>query len=288
MRVEKFNAKSNSKVSVLIGQAFPMLSFGKIKGLIKNKDVKINGKRISADEVANCGDEICFYIQDKLLSSVDVIFEDENIIAVNKPRKIEVQSDLGLSLEKMVSEQVGKKVYAVHRLDLNTTGLVVFAKNLEAKTILDDAFKRRTIEKFYLALVAGNMERKSEKMVAYLLKNDRLGKVTISDFPQKSYEKIETWYNLVQNYENFALVRVELVTGKTHQIRAHFAHIGHPILGDEKYGDFKINSEMKLKYQCLTAEKMIFHFEKTSPLAYLDKTEITLPQEKIDFLKYCK
>ena len=288
MRVEKFNAKSNSKVSALIGQAFPMLSFGTVKVLLKNKDVKINGKRISADEVANVGDEICFYVQDKLLSSVDIIFEDENIIVVNKPRKIEVQSDLGLSLEKMVSEQTRKKVYAVHRLDLNTTGLVVFAKNQESKTALDDAFKRRTIEKFYLALVAGNMENKSEKMTAYLSKDDRLGKVKILDFPQKSYEKIETWYDLVQNYENFALVRVELVTGKTHQIRAHFAHIGHPILGDEKYGDFKINSEMKLKYQCLTAEKMIFHFEKTSPLAYLDKTEVSLPQEKIDFLKYCK
>ena len=288
MRVEKFNAKSNSKVSILIGQTFPMLSFSAIKSLLKNKDVKINGKRISADEFANVGDEICFYVQDKLLGSVDIIFEDENIIVVNKPRKIEVQSDSGLSLEKMVSEQSHKSVYAVHRLDLNTTGLVVFAKNQESKIALDDAFKRRTIEKFYLALVAGNMESGSKKLTAYLSKNDKLGKVKISDFPQKSYEKIETWYDLLQNYENFALVRVELVTGKTHQIRAHFAHIGHPILGDEKYGDFKINSEMKLKYQCLTAEKIIFHFEKTSPLAYLDKTEISLPQEKIDFLKFCK
>lgn len=288
MRVEKFNAKSNSKVSALIIQEFPMISFSSVKRLIKNKDIKINGKRISQDVICGLGDEIVFYVQDEKFQNLDIIFQDENIIVVNKPRKIEVVNQNGNSLESMIKKTLGIECYAVHRLDLNTTGLVVFAKNIIAKNELEKSFKLRTIEKYYYALVIGNVEKNNQDLIAYLKKDSKIGRVQISDFPQKGFEKIETKVNLVENYDNFALLNVELVTGKTHQIRAHLSHIGHPILGDEKYGNFAVNSEMNCKYQCLCSRKIVFHFENSSPLFYLDKKEIELGSEKIDFLKYNK
>ena len=287
MRAIKFNATTKSKVSNLIMKFYPMMTFVLVKKLFKNKDIKLNGKRLSNDETACEGDEICFYVQDNFFN-LDIIFEDENILIVNKPRKIEVTSTQNESLEKMISSQLKIKVFAVHRLDINTTGLVIFAKNEQAKAELDKAFKLRTIEKYYYALVLGTDLSETCDLVSYLKKDDLSGKVKISDTPKAGYEKIETKYKLLKTFSNFSLVEVELLTGKTHQIRAHFAHIYHPVLGDEKYGDFNANSMMNLKYQCLCAERIVFHFEKDSPLFYLDKKEIALSQEKIDFLKYCK
>ena len=289
MRVEKFKVTAQSKVSNQISSKFPTIPYNQIMKLLRNKDIKINGKRISKDEIANNGDEIIFYISEEFLErKLDVVFQDENIIIINKPRKIEIETKDGNDLLSQVKKEVGQECYAVHRLDMNTTGLVIFAKNLEAKVSLDKAFKVRTIDKYYLTLVIGNLENKEDKMVAYLKKDNEKSFVKISNFSQKGYEMIETRYKLCQNYENFALIEVELITGKTHQIRAHFAHIGHPVLGDEKYGNSQINNIMKTKYQCLCSHKVKFNFDKNDYLCYLNGKIIELERKKIDFLKFCK
>ena len=285
MIVEEFKAEKKEKVSELISKRFPIISYGAIQKLFRNKDVKINGKRISGDVQLEVGDVVLIYLKEEQSSpKIKIVFEDENIVVVFKPRKIETVSETGIDLTTNVSKQLGVNCYAVHRLDRNTEGLVVFAKNLEAKTELDSAFKNRTIDKFYLACVYGLLEKQSDEMIAYLKKDSKNAFVQISDSSQKGFEKIQTNYKVVSEKENSSIVEVELVTGKTHQIRAHFAHIGHFVIGDEKYGDVKINKIFKKKFQCLCAYKIIFHF-KEGVLKYLDRKEICLSFDEIDFCK---
>lgn len=289
MHVEKFKATKNQKVSLLILDNFQSLSYNAVQKIIRNKDVKINGKRTGDDIIAQQGDEIMFYVKSNPVLTIDVIYEDENIIVCFKPRKLETISDSDENnLENLITKQIGEKCYAVHRLDRNTEGLVVLAKNKISKTELEKAFKERTFEKYYLALVYGKIVNKEADMFAYLKKDAEKSFVQISDLPKKGFEKIETKYKLLKQFDNHALVEVELITGKTHQIRAHFAHIGHFVIGDEKYGDAKINKTFKKKFQCLCAYKIILHFDKSSKLSYLNNKCIELEKDKIDFLKEVK
>ena len=161
--------------------------------------------------------------------------------------------------------------------------MVIFAKNETAKKSLDNAFKARTIDKFYLALAFGNLEKQSDVMTAYLKKNADKSFVEISDNIKPGFEQIKTAYKVIDEREDLSLVEVELLTGKTHQIRAHFAHIGHFIIGDEKYGNSVINKKYKSKYQNLCAYRIIFHFSNDDNLSYLDGKEIVLQKSKIDF-----
>ena len=283
MRVEKFNANVSKKLSSLIEERYQAISYNLIRKLFRNKDVKVNGKRVSDDSLVSVGDEVCFYVDEKdLEKKVKVVYEDENIVVVFKERNIETISENGDDLQSLISKQINRDCFAVHRLDRNTTGLVVFAKNLQAKSELDMAFKNRTIEKFYLALVYGVLDKKENKMTAYLKKDSKNVFVIVSDFQKEGYERIQTNYKVLDEFENFSLVEVELVTGKTHQIRAHFAHIGHFVIGDEKYGDSKINKMFKTKYQNLCSYKMKFHFEN-GVLNYLNGMTLEIEKSNIDF-----
>lgn len=283
MNVKEFNVSKKQKLSAAISANISNLSYNSISKIIRNKDVKVNGCRVNKDVDVFENDTVVVYYNDDLKMKIEVLFEDENIIVVFKPRKIETVSENDNDLTKTVSSQLNQKVFAVHRLDRNTEGLVVFAKNISAKNDLDFAFKNRTIDKFYLARVFGILSSKSDEMVAYLKKFSDKSLVEISDLPKVGFEKIQTNYNLLKTVDDTSIVEVELITGKTHQIRAHFAHIGHFVIGDEKYGDSKINKKFKKKYQCLCAYKIIFHFAENSCLKYLNDKIIELDKSKIDF-----
>ena len=284
MNVEEFRVLKKQKISNAILSRFPNFTFGYVQKLLKQKDVKINGARVSKDIEVNIDDLITiYYVQQKSLK-IEIVYEDENLVIAFKKRKIETISETGeIDLISVLEKQLNINLFAVHRLDRNTEGLVIFAKNERAKNSLDVAFKTRTIDKFYLALVVGRLEKLNDIMTAYLKKNADKSFVEIADNEKSGYEKIKTAYKVIKSFEDLTLVEVELLTGKTHQIRAHFAHIGHFIIGDEKYGNSLINKKYKNKYQNLCAYRIVFHFNESDFLSYLDGKEIILDKEKIDF-----
>lgn len=286
MRLEKFENTKVQKISESISKSYPSISYATIQKLLRHKDVKINGKRVSEDLRIEIGDEVTFYINELPEVKPDVVFEDDNIIVVFKNRNLETVSETDENdLLKLIKTYLGFECFAVHRLDRNTEGLVVFAKNKESKNSLDLAFKNRTIEKHYLALVYGCFSKDSDNMIAYLKKHADKSFVEISDVKKDGFEKIQTNYKVLKSIDDKSLVDVELVTGKTHQIRAHFAHIGHFLIGDEKYGDSKINKLFKKKYQCLCAYRIIFNFKEGDCLSYLNGKELIIDKEKIDFCR---
>lgn len=165
-----------------------------------------------------------------------------------------------------------------HRLDRNTTGLVLFAKNKEALDILFNKFKNHEIKKFYRALVYGIPKVKNARLEAFLFKDTKNSIVYISDTLKKGYQKIITSYKVLEEFpNNTSLLDVEIETGKTHQIRAHLAHIGYPIVGDGKYGINSVNKKLGYKYQQLCSYKLQFCFSSNSGiLSYLNNKIIEL------------
>lgn len=268
--------KKEQRLSKLISSELG-LSFGSAQKIIRAKDVKVNNLRVGMDIVLKLGDEIEVYYSK---SELEIIFENKDIVVVNKPRNIETVSELEDDLLRKLSEQVGVSLFAVHRLDRNTQGLVIFAKNLESKIALDNAIKKRDIEKYYIARVVGVPEIKEQNLVAFLKKDKDNSLVYVSDNKLVGYEEIRTNYKLLESEGDFSILEVSLITGKTHQIRAHLSHIGFPILGDEKYGNCMINKKMKRRQQCLCAYKIILHF-KEGYLSYLDGKVFELDKSKI-------
>ena len=282
MILKTLTNKKNQKLSKLISDELG-LGYNQIQKIIRNKDVKVSGKRISKDVDLIIGDFVEIFLSEK---PIKIVYEDDDVVVVEKPRNIETICESSEDdLITKLSEKFGGQVFAVHRLDRNTSGLVIFAKNEKAKYSLDRVIKDRKLEKFYLAKVVGVPQKSQEKLVAYLKKDAKNSRVFVSDKKQKSFEEIKTNYKVVEKDEIFSILEVELVTGKTHQIRAHLSHIGFPILGDEKYGNFEINKKYKKKYQCLSAYKLIFHFEENDYLYRLNGLVVELDKNEIDFLK---
>ena len=281
MILKKFISDGKQRLSKLLEQNLT-IGYSAIQKIIRNKDVKVNGKRVSSDMNLNCGDEIFVYFrEDKII----IVYEDDDIVVAYKPIKIETVNDRGDDLRSKLSSQIGVDVFAVHRLDRNTEGLVIFAKNLKAKNDLDESIKNRKIEKFYLTKVIGVPKEEGENLIAYHKKDEKSSLVYISDRWQSGYEQIITRYKVIEKLDDFSILEVELVTGKTHQIRAHLSHVGLPILGDEKYGLSKVNKKYNKKFQCLCAYKLVLDFDENKYLSRLSGLKIELDKKDISFFK---
>lgn len=221
--------------------------------LLKNKEIKVNGKRVSSDVTVEKGDEVCYFLTKKQEEkpAFFVVYEDENLLVVDKESGVNSEAVYAaLSRER--------NCYFIHRLDRNTQGLMAFALNEKTERALLSAFKERRVEKRYHALCVGTFPQREEVLTAYLKKDAERAQVKVFDVPKNGAEQIVTEYRVLSVKDGFTKVEVTLHTGKTHQIRAHLAHIGCPILGDMKYGNTVINKGKKAARQCLVAKYLSF------------------------------
>ena len=279
---EKYN---NKKLSNFILDNFKNLSSNTFYKTLRKKDIRINGIKISENITVHTNDIISIYLTDEILYgnsiNIDVIYEDNNILVVNKPENISVTEDISstYTLTTLMKEKFDKNLEPCHRLDRNTSGLVLFAKNKESLDILLKKFKNKEIEKHYLATVYGIPKKEHSILTDYLFKDSKKSLVYISNIPKKNYLEIITEYSLVSKniQENTSVLDINLHTGRTHQIRAHLAYIGLPIIGDGKYGNNEINKKFNKKTQMLTSYYLKFNFSTDSGiLNYLKNKEIKI------------
>ena len=261
-----FVVEKEMKLSKAIIDKLPVFSLHDIKKILSNKDVKVNNIRQKEDIVVQKGDKITvYYIEKEQKEWYSLVYSDDNVLIVNKRAGIEVVSESERDLLSILKLEFGE-IFAVHRLDRNTEGLTIFARNKTIESELLNAFKtRKSIDKRYALLVHGRVDISKIKRTVYLKKVENLSKVWISEVKTSGFEPISTEFSVIQYLGDKTLLEAKLITGKTHQIRAHIAYYGYPIVGDQKYGkdDFK--------QMHLTANYLAFNFDKKSKLNYLNK-----------------
>lgn len=210
----------------------------------------------------------------------DAVYADERLLVVAKRAGVEVsRADAGEeSLEARLSPYFGA-LYPVHRLDANTEGLLLFARTEKAQETLLCAMKEQRIEKYYRAAVLGRMEQKEGVLSAWAAKDAEKGMLRVYASERPGAVPIRTGYRVLSESGGRTLLEVRLYTGRTHQIRAHLAFLGHPVLGDDKYGDRAANRAAGLKRQALLSYRIVLHEPAESPLAYLDGRAFVCPWE---------
>lgn len=260
--MKKYIAKEDTNLRDFTDGVYPQGSFC-LAALLRERQIKVNGVRVNKNTALKSGDEVVYYTSPKQEQkpSHTAVYEDENVYIADKSS--------GVSSEGLLSELCERgEFYAVHRLDRNTEGLIVFAKTKRAEEELLSAFKERRINKTYLALCKNSFRQKSATLTAYLAKDGEKGEVKVFPSPRDGAATIITEYTVLEERGDIALVKIILHTGKTHQIRAHTAFLGCPVLGDEKYGDSSLNKKYAARRQRLVAKYISFNL--SGSLSYLN------------------
>ena len=244
------------KAGLFLRRILPDLPESALRKLFAARDVRLDSIRVQKDSPVRAGQELRVYLPDagRSGSPLRVVYEDGDVLLVNKPAGVSVESDGSgaLSLAELCRLYTAEKDPSAfpplpcHRLDNKTSGLCLFAKNGQALGILEEAFRERTVEKYYVCLVRGIPKPPSAECRAFLLKDAVRGKVRILDREVPGARPVITAYETLEGGP-VSRLRVHLVTGRTHQIRAHLAALGHPVLGDDLYGDRSFNRQMKAR-----------------------------------------
>lgn len=289
---------SGQRLDKYLLKVFPKLPKSLMYKEIRKKNIKINKKRTQPDYIIKECEEISLYLKDDVLeekkkhydftkapTELNILYEDENIMLIDKQPGLLCHPD-GKEYTATLIAAVKRRLFKsgewkpdddeaftpslANRIDRNTGGIVIAAKNAQALRILNDKIKTREIEKHYLAAVHGRFDIKSAELTAYLTKNERTNTVSVFDKEKPCSKKIITEYTVIDEYGDYSLLDIDLKTGRTHQIRAHMAHIGHPLLNDGKYG----TEEGRFR-QALYSYKLIFNIKDAGILNYLAGREFT-------------
>ena len=281
---------------------------------IRTKKIKVNRKRTEIGYILNEGDTVELFLAEeffeeraveeafmKLTPHLDIVYEDEHILLLDKQPGLIVHSDDSEEVNTLISHvkaylyrkgdynPADEQSFApalCNRIDRNTGGIVIAAKTAEALRVMNEKIKNDELSKFYLAAVHGNLPKKADTLHGWLKKDSANNIVDIVTTPRHGYKEIITKYRVLEEKRGLSLVEVELVTGRTHQIRAHMASIGHPLLGDGKYGVNRDDKKIGYKYQALFAYRLEFRFTTDSgALAYLNGKSFSISRDKIWFLK---
>lgn len=266
MQKTEFIVDKDGELIKAVIDKLPFLSRHDVKKIIDNKDIKVNSVRVRENIDLKINDKVIVFYEDKQQKDwYSLVYVDDNVLIVNKRAGIEIISESERDLQTILRQEYSTAT-AVHRLDRNTEGLVIFALNKKAEKELLNAFKTRTaITKKYALLVHGRVDITKIKRTVYLKKVDSLSKVWISELKTTGYEPISTEFDIIQYHGDNTLLEANLLTGKTHQIRAHISYYGFPIVGDQKYG------KDTFKQMHLTANFLSFNFKKENLLHYLNK-----------------
>ena len=294
----------NQRLDKFLQKALPNLPASLMYKYIRKKRIKLNQRLCRNNNILQEGDVLQFFINDEFFEKnnkklflnckigLQIVFEDNNILVVNKPSGLLVHEDKTETVNTLINgickylwqkheynpEKENSFTPALcHRIDRNTSGLVIAAKNAETLRILNEKFKNHEIIKKYICLVHGNLTPKEAILQAYFKKDANKNQVTISNTPQPGYKIIKTGYKVLKSSTKISLLEVTLFTGRTHQIRAQLAHIGHPLIGDNKYGRIAQNKNLELNRQALIAFSITFKFKSNAySLSYLNNLTIKL------------
>ncbi len=301
---------AGQRLDKLLTKTFRNLPVSLMYKGIRTKNIKLNGKRCEISTRVRAGDVITVYLKDDVLDEtpaapdfmtagkeLSVLYEDDNLLLLNKPAGLLVHPDENeyrdtlifrvqrYLFEKGEYDPQNENSFApalVNRIDRNTSGIVIAAKNAAALRILNEKLKRREIHKYYLCIVHGTFTEKSALLEGYLEKNERQNRVYISDRGGVGARRIATRYTVLDENDRYSLLEIELLTGRTHQIRAHLASIGHPLLGDGKYGTNTLNKGTGFTRQALCSYRLQFDFSTPADvLDYLNGQTFSL--ERVDF-----
>ena len=260
-----------------------------LREMLRARDVRIDGRRTDQDEPVFAGQEIRAYFpkqllrEPKSLEEKELIYLDEFLCVIHKPQSLpceESRGDYGdTALTRTRALLAGKgeggELILCHRLDVKTGGLLIFARDAETAEMVQEAIRLRTIEKEYECLVKGCPQKKEATLTGYLRKDAAAASVSVTDGPRPGALPIETRYRVIAEGP-ISRLRVDLLTGRTHQIRAHLAHIGHPILGDDRYGDRALNRQEKATAQRLWAVRLRFQ-GLSGKLSYANGLTLKIP-----------
>ncbi len=306
---------ANQRLDRFLTKRFKTMPKSLMYKYIRTKYIKVNNKRCEISTMLKEGDVLKLFIKEEFFENeattenydflkapkkLDIIYEDENILLINKKPGVIVHPDEKYHFDSLISRVIhylydkgeyhprDDKAFTpalVNRIDRNTGGIVIAAKNADSLRILNAKIKSRELTKLYLCLVQGKLKHKEGILEGYLEKNQKKNKVTILNAFTEGSKYIKTKYNMLKNIGNNSLVEIDLLTGRTHQIRAHMAYIGHALLGDTKYGYKRKGENDFYKYQALYAYKIIFNFVSDAGcMEYLNGKSFQVDESQIWFL----